>query len=199
MAKLSLSKLKLDQAPSIRERIVFIISLVGVLILFVNIIWSPISNNISTAKAGYKAIELQVDTVKKLIDATNAQVAAGQIASKTKETPIGEWVKRVLGRSVADVTQEITATVDQLGSRTLAQRVKVVKVDIGSRVEQSNYVMVPIMIELEGQYTGIQTYIESVERLERPIVVSKLDVEPIQGGRGKLGAKVEVELYAEKR
>ncbi len=198
MAKLSLPKIKLDQEPSIRERIFFGAALVGLFLLFVNTFWTPTSEAMSRLRLEKKSLTIQAQAMEKLIQAARDQMARRPVKAEGV-SKVDERVQKIIERRVVDMAEEINSTVDALGSRKVAKRVKVKKIGIGDRVDMPGYTVIPISLELQGPYTGVQTFMESVESIERPVVIQSFDMGLDKEKPGELNATLNVDLYIAKR
>lgn len=198
MAKGSGGKINWDQEPALREKVFFGVALVALLYLFASSLWAPLSDRVSAVRAEARGIGPQAEGIRKLIDMTREQMTKVHREPKAEEAVDGR-VQRILARRVGSVADEINTTVDLLASRNFARRVQVRRVDLGERTEKPSYVVVPLMIELEGPYTGIQGYLEAMDRLERPIVVQKFTMQPDQGRAGSLVTAIDAALYVPKR
>lgn len=198
MAKIAMGKINWDQEPVLREKLFFGLALLALLYLFLSYFWTPLSDRVDLARGEAKGVSVQTDGLRKLIDLTKEQMT--KISGEPKQkAAVDERVKRILARRVGSVTDEINATVDLLASRNFARRVKVRRVDMGERAETPNYIAVPLMIELEGPFTGIQGYLDAMERLERPIVVQKFSIQPDKERTSSLVTAIDAELYIPKR
>ena len=47
LGKLALPRIKLDQEPSVRERIMYVAALAGVAIFFMNTFWTPMTKDVA--------------------------------------------------------------------------------------------------------------------------------------------------------
>lgn len=198
MMQFKFPKMKLDQEPTMRERIFFGVVLLGIFFLFANFFWTPRMQGIKAAKSDLMGVTQQIDALQKLIDAIESQLTKKTEAPKD-EPKMDEQVRKILERRVSDPADEINSTVDLLGSRQMVGRLKVKNITIGDRVERKTYSVVPLSVELEGSYTGIQGYLHAIENLERPMAVGSFDLASDREMMGLIVSKIEVELYLPKR
>lgn len=198
LGKLALPRIKLDQEPSIRERIIYVVALAGVAIFFMNTFWSPMTKNVARIQSEKKNLVQQVDAFQKLIDTTKTQLMQTKAETK-KEPEIDEHVQKILDRKIADPTEEMNATVDQLGGRTVAKRIKVKKIDLGVRTDMKGYSVAPITIDILGPYTAVQYYLEAIEGMDRAVVVRSIDIKRPPESQQELETSLVVDLYIPKR
>lgn len=200
MLQFKFPKVKLDQEPSMRERLVFIVTIVVIFILFSNSIWSPVLGKARKLRTEVKSFEMQIDAVHKLIEAAQMQMQKAKKTGATETAPLLDpAVQKMLERRVLNPTDEINSTADLLGSRNVARRVEVKNVAVGDRVDTLNYAMVPLTIELSGTYSDIQNYMRAIENLGRPMIVKTFEIGSGGGSQGDLNAKLDVALYIVKR
>ena len=195
-----LPKIKLDAEPNAREKVFFAGALIGVLFLFSSNIWSPVLENIGLANSELKSVNLQIEAVNKLIEVAKQQVLKDRSGSKSKEYQgFDKQAKLMLDRRVVDTSAEIQSTVELLTNRLLGGRLKVVKVEIGDRIDKTSYVIVPIMIDVTGPYSGLQKYLEALEGADRPLVVKQFELLANKDTPSVLNSNIELELYIVKR
>ena len=198
LGKLALPRIKLDQEPSVRERIMYVAALAGVAIFFMNTFWTPMTKDVARIQEERKNLLIQVDAFQKLIDATKNQLV--QAKADTKKAPeVDDRIRKILDRQITDPTEEMNAAVDQLGGRSIAKRIKVKKIDLGARIDQKGYSVAPITIDLLGPYTAVQNYLEAVEGMERAIVVRSVDIKRPAESPQELETSLVVDLYVPKR
>lgn len=195
---MALHKIKWEQEPGLREKVFFGALLVASLYFFAATLWMPLSDRVRAVREEGRNLEGQADGIQKLLDLTREQMAK-MAEQDQKPSSVSGWTKKVLERRVSDVHGEVNKTIDLLAHRGFSRRIKVRRVDTGDRTETPNYTMVPFQIEIDGPYTGVQSYLEAVERLERAIVVRKLAMRVDEARAGSLVTTVDAELYVAKR
>jgi len=190
-------KSTLGKEANSREKILFLAILVVILVLFLDHLWQPRTKAINMLKVDLKNVELQIDAVQKLIDATQTQISKtpDKPEQKTEEDP---YVKRVLERRIVDFTEEINSTADMLAGRKIASKVKVLKVEVGERKEEKDFTQVPIRIEMRGRYTAIRDYLKSLENIGRPLIVNKFSLKRDPGKSTMLNVTVDTTLLIPK-
>ncbi|MFA5812122.1 MAG: hypothetical protein WC956_07335 [bacterium] len=198
MIKLQLPKISLGQVLTLREKAIFVLALLGMLVFFLNTLWSPIGNKITSQKEELKGLQAQVDSLRTLIDSAQAQLNI-QVQQPHEEAKIDQRSKLMLGRRVVDPLAEIHSTVSAFSSRNLARNVKIGDVKIGEMVEKDAYSMVPLAIHLQGRPGAVVSFFSMLEVFDKPLVVRRFSVkgEPSSGGLVK--ASIDAELYIIKR
>jgi len=195
--KTEMAKMRLDQPPTLRERVFFVVVMGGLLLIFVNIYWTPQSKVIEKRRSEARDLIQQVEALQAMIETTRLQLTMEQTRPQ-KELNLDERTKKMLERKVVDPLSEIHNTVNQLSSRRLAQGVVVDNIDIGDKVERETYILVPLSMHLTARYGSIQGYITAVKNLNRPIVVRKFNLSRSAGGGGQIEMTVDMELYIPK-
>lgn len=195
--KVDIPKMRLEQRLTVRERIFFIVVLIGVLMLFVNYVWKPRSEIIKQRKTEIKEIEQQASALESLVESTKQQLFVEQSAPNNAPK-LDEHIKKMLERKVIDPLSEIHTTVSMLSGRKLAQGVKVNDVEIGDQVDHETYVSVPISLNVTARFGSLQTYNGALRRLNRPIIVRKLNINRSASGAGLIDVSMELELFIPK-
>lgn len=196
MASLRLPKVSWDQEPTMREKLFFGIAIVGLLFFFLNAFWTPGADKISARKIEVKSVQGQIDAMRKLLESTQQQLVSQNVERKPLP-PSDDRVRKLVERRVIDPVEEVHNVVALLSSRKLSRGSKVDDVSVGQTIEKETYSMVPISIRLSGRYGAIQSYFESLEQAEMPIVVRRFTLNADVGGI--VTAAIEVELYIVKR
>ncbi len=197
MIKLKVPKIHLDQQPSMREKIFFALALGGLLLLFVNVAWTPQAEKIEKARTEMGNLRIERDGLKRLIDATKSQLRIQRDVPKG-QTEVDEKVKRILARTVVDPLSEVHDVVGKITSRRFARGVKIEDVDVGEMSDSESYQMIPIAIDVVGRYGGILHFFQSLEKMERPLVVNRFTLKEGEE-EGRIEGRVDVELYIIKR
>lgn len=192
--KLPLPHLHLGGKPVLREKILFGLALISAFALFSSYILSDKTSEIRSLKGELKGVEAEAESVSQLIEATEQQLAK-ETSGQQKVFEIDDRIKRILNRKVADPTEEVNKTVHLLGERKIARRVTIKQVSMGERRGEGKFIVVPITIDLSGRYSGIQGYLASLERIERPIVVRSFAIKDDPDTPGLLQASILVYLY----
>jgi len=191
-------KVKLDQEPSLREKILFAASLVIVAIMFANNLWQPARAEAKKIRSEAASVRSQADAMDKLLAAAREQIQRMQATSE--EAPkIDEAVKRILERPALDPVTEINTTVEKLGSRMIARRVRIGRIEPGQQSDAGGYSIVPIQLELTGPYTAVQNYLDAIESVDRALVVRRLEMKGGGESGGELSTSLSVDLYIVKR
>ncbi len=200
MRSLRLSKVSLDQEPTLREKLFFGVAAVGVFALFLNLFWSPLADRISLRKTERQNVQVQIDGLQKLVDASKEHLGAQakKPEKAPKGAPVDAHVQRMMDRRVLDPLDEVHKVVALLGSRKVARNVKVDDVSVGEEVEKGSYTMVPISVRLTARYGALQPYVAALEHAEFPLVVRRFTLTSNPGG-GTISAMFEVELYIIRR
>ena len=196
-SKLQMPKVNLDQELSLREKVFLVAVLVGVLLLFLNVLWEPLSTRMDAERATFVALEGQVSSLEQLIDATRGLFAA-QEGGKKEEAKVDERVKRFLEKKVLDPTEATHDAVTYLGSRELSRGLTIRDIKVDPASEKTSYTMVPISLHAVGRYGAILSYFSSLEKLDRPIVVRRFTVSKAAEQGGSIDARLEAELYLPK-
>lgn len=196
--KFHFTKVDLNQEPTLREKALFVVAMLGVFVLFLNYLWVPQAKRIRTLRIDLRGVNMQAEAVGKLVDATRTQLAKqkGQMPAEPQQEDL---TKRILERRVLDPADEINSTIDLLGSRRLVRRLKIKGVDLGDRIEKDAYTIVPMAVRIEGRYAAVQAYLSALERVERPLVVRSFDIKSVQNAPGILDTVVNVNLFIVKR
>ena len=196
MLKMHFPKLSLDQEPTGREKIFFAVAVIGLFVLFLNLLWSPIANKVAAGKVDLNNMTVQTEGMRKLIETTK-QALTVQTLEKNQGAPVNDVVRRILDRKVVDPLEEIHNVVALLGSRKLSRNTKIDDVSVGQTVEKDNYSMVPISVRLTGRYGAIQGYFTAIEGSEMPLLIRRFTLSADAGG--SISASIDVELYIIKR
>jgi Tfp pilus assembly protein PilO len=192
MTKPRMKKLNLEQEATLREKAIFAAAVVGLLILFISNLWSPMSAGFDEKRAEVAKVKTEVDSLQALLDAAKAQIAArASVASQPQK--VDERVEKMLKQRYIDPLSEVHAAVALLSSRKVARRLKLENVSVGDTVDKNSYSIVPITFEFTGVYGAIQTFISAIENAEKPVLVRRFDLK--QEGSGQISGTIEVELY----
>ncbi len=195
--KVDVSKMRLEQRLTMRERIFFVVVLIGVMMLFVNYVWKPRSEIIKQKKMEIKEIEQQSSALESLVESTKQQLFVEQSAPN-KAPKLDEHIKKMLERKIVDPLSEIHTTVSILSGRKLARGVNVNDVEIGDKVDHETYVSVPISLNVTARFGSLQAYNNALRRLNRPIIVKKLNINRSASGSGLIDVSMELELFIPK-
>lgn len=198
MLQFKFPKVKLDQESTIREKVIFVLVLVGLFFFFSNSVWAPILGKVRGLKVEAKSAEMQADAIKKLMEAAEVQI------SKKKQQPavvtfVDPRIVNILSRRVLDPADEINSTVDLLNKRNVVGRAEVKNVTVGDKIDEATYSMVPLTVEISGTYSDVQGYMRAVENLDRPALVGSFSIQSDKDDQGSLVAKLDVMLYIVKR
>jgi len=117
-------------------------------------------------------------------------VAAANIPDDMKG---GGRAMRILSRGAVDRTQEVASTVSALSARELTANLQVKNISVGKEAPFTNYSAVPVDFILEGGYSSIVRYLESLEEIERPFLVRGISL--TKGGGSRLDARVTLWVY----
>lgn len=198
MPKMVMPKVNLDQETTLRERLFFAAILLCMLFVFSSYLWSPQGKKIDALKQELSGSKMQMDSMKKLIETTQSQIAkqAGEPAPPVRTD---NRVQRILERKVTDTTKEINTVVDMLGGRNFAKQLRIINIATGKTSEEKSYMVVPVSVELEGRYGAIESYLQSIEKLELPLIVKSFSLVSEKDTQGMLHAKVDVNLFIVKR
>lgn len=195
---MNLSKNDLNKEPSGREKLLFGIVVFAILFLFVDFLWSPKSQEIRALKGNRANLEGQLEMSRTLIDAMKVQLDKKTEEPVKKTTHTDPYVQKVVGRNIVDITEEINSTADLMGSRRFARKAEVIKVDVGSRVPEGQFSVVPITVDLKGRYAAIRDYLNGLENIERPLVVKRISLKGQKEKGAMIDAKIETELFLPK-
>jgi len=197
MVKFKIPVLKLSREPTSREKIFFLAILAVSLFIFLDVLWQPRATSVKMMKAELKNLDLQTDAVRRLIDATKTQLSKTQDEPKNRPR-IDPYVKRILERKVVDFTEEINSTADLMGSRDFAKKAKILKVEMGERMVEGDFVVVPIVVELSGRYTAVREYFKALENIGRPLIVKSFSMKKDAGKSNLLSVSVDTQLIIPK-
>lgn len=198
MLKLSFSTTNLNRAPSMREKVLFGAVVVAVLFLFVDFLWGPKSDEIRAYRRNHADAQQQIDAVKLIIDATKTQLNKRDAQPKKTQSFTDPYVQKILNRNIVDVAEEINTTADLMGSRKIARKIDIQKVDIGNRTAEGKFSTVPITVNLTGRYTAVKDYLKSLETIGRPLIVKRLSLKREGEKSSILQVKIETELFLPK-
>jgi len=197
MVKFKIPVLKLSREPTSREKIFFLAILAVSLFIFLDVLWQPRATSVKMMKAELKNLDLQTDAVRRLIDATKTQLSKTQDEPKNRPR-IDPYVKRILERKVVDFTEEINSTADLMGSRDFAKKAKILKVEMGERMVEGDFVVVPIVVELSGRYTAVREYFKALENIGRPLIVKSFSMKKDTEKSNLLSVSVDTQLIIPK-
>jgi len=193
MRKLKMPKISLDQQPNVREKIFFLIAMAGLLLLFVNTLWEPISMKMNTTRQELVNVRLESDTIKRLVESTKSQLRVQQSVPK-RRVKVDEKVKKMLERKIVDPLSEVHSVMGIISSKKFSGKVKIDDVNIGEMEEKDNYWMVPISLQVTSRYGGMRSFFGALEKIDRPIVVQNFDLRESSEGRLIKGS-IDVVLY----
>lgn len=185
--------INLDAKPSSREKVLFGFALIGVLIVISNYIWAPQSKVTGGIKQEIANLDQQVDATKTLIQATDTQLQQLSQAPQGS-AQLDTQMNEMLNRRVVDPTDEANTTMDLLSSRQNTRRVDIKNISLGTQTEGKDYNTIPITVEVNGRFSGIQNYIEMIEKLPRPLVVRAIDMKTSPEAAGVLVTTLKLDL-----
>jgi Tfp pilus assembly protein PilO len=197
MAKLTIPKINFDQQPVLREKVFFFIALSGLLVLFVNLFWGPLSLKFAKVRTDYTNVKVEVDMLTRLIESTRTQLRVAQSIPK-REVEVDDHIKKMLERKVVDPLSDVHSTVAIISGRKFARGTKIEDVKIGTMVEKDDYWMVPITIQLASRYGGVRSFFSALEKMDRPVVVDRFDLREGQD-EGMIEGSIDIVLYIVKR
>lgn len=183
-----------NDEPKLREKLMFGVAVLGVVVLFFDMLFTPLSERRETLLKDEKAVAAQVKSVQSAI-AKMKEDLASRVQAVRPPPKMDERSRRILGRKFGDVGEETTAIVDVLGGRHVASRVKVQKVSVGQQVDMQSYIDVPLSIELQGTYTAVLNYLEFIERIDQPLFVKAVRLQREREGGGTLQVVLTIEFY----
>ncbi len=193
---MSKGNMNLNKTPSLREKVMFVGVLLTVLYLFYDYFWTTLDVKIIQAKSRFDTTHEMVKKVEDQIDLLTKQIQVSQTAGK-KHTNLAENVKQILKRRIVDINDEINATIQELGSANFSKSIQIKQIKMGRKVEEKNYLKVPIVIDLTGRYTAIRRYFESIEKMLRPVIIDTFSIE--KNGMSKLlSVNMKLTLYLPK-
>ena len=197
MRKLKLPTVSLDQPMNAREKIFSAIIMVVLLILFMNLFWTPQSATIEAQRSDLENVRMEMDAIKRLIDSAKNQLMIQREFPKKKKKA-DEKVERMMDRTVVDPLSEIHSTIGLLSSRRFSRKVEVEDVNIGDTVEREEYSEVPIYVQLSARYGGLIQFFGKLENIDRPMVVKGFELDE-GGDEGIIEGSIDVVLFIVKR
>ena len=175
----------------------FVVSLLVIFWLFSTNLWSTDSDKIKQLHIELNGIELQAGAVKKLIATAQEQLTKKANAPVT-EAKVDDRIKQMLTRKVTDPNDEINSTVDLLSTKATGGRLQVNKIEMGDKVEKASFSLIPITVVFSAPYTAVQNYLDTIERMNRPLVVSSFQMKSEPDAPGVLDVTIVVDLYIAK-
>ena len=198
----SFSSVDLKKQPQAREVFGFGLLLLIILFVFFDTLLSPRFDALQKIKLKYKTAYQQKDAVERLIAALDHQVKQ-QEDNKNNEIdrrqnlPRNERLKNILTYKVTDVTEETTAIISMLSGRRMLKRIKYLESKVGDQQEQKGYTLVPVALRLQGHYSALIRYIEDLEKIDRPLLLSGFKFFSPKQGRFLI-ADLNIKLYLPK-
>jgi Tfp pilus assembly protein PilO len=177
-----------------REKALFGVARVIVFVFAYSYVLAPKSKAVMLLRGDLKGVESERESIQRLLEATAAQLSRERQTGR-RVVEFDPLVERILKRRVADPVEEVSTTVDQLRSRKIARRVNISDVTLENSMKVEGLEVVPIVVRLNGSYSGIRGYIASLERVERPLLIKSFDIKSDERTPGQLSAKVLLHLY----
>lgn len=179
--------------PALREKVLFAIIPLLLLIPCIRVLWLPVEGAINKSNADLKMIVTQSETIKKVLDMTSREAEA--TASVPENNKTGGRGVRILNRQTVDKNQEVAGIVSALSSRELTSNIEVKNILVGKETPFPNYSVIPVDVLLEGGYASVERYLKAVEEIERPFLVRGIGISKGKGGGGKLDARITLWVY----
>lgn len=198
MVKSGKPKVGLEQEASLREKLFFGVVLFCFLLIFSSYFWTPESKKVKALEQERSGIEMQADSLEKLIETTQAQMAK-QINEPQQEKKADDRVQKILERKVTDTTKEINTVVEMMSHKKIAKQLQIADITTGKMIDEKNYTVIPIIVEFDGRYAAIEDYLRSLETIEFPMLVKSFNLSVDKTSSRFLHGKIEVNLFIVKR
>lgn len=185
----------LRKKPTLRELVMFGVAFIVMFAGFVEGLWVPLKRNIKKIEADAEVLVQQQEGVQKLLQTIAQEVEERQRNERMLEKQSADdRIQKKLDYKPGEHAEEITAAVSLLSDRRLVRRMTIKEVNVSKALAHEQYSTVPIEMKIEARYGSLISYLQKLEEIERPLVVSAIDITADEAS-GFLVAKMNIELY----
>ncbi|MBI4211150.1 MAG: hypothetical protein HY540_00795 [Deltaproteobacteria bacterium] len=188
------SKIDWKAKPQPRELVMFGSFLIILFMGFVNLALTPQGAKLKQQQSDLNLLKEQVASTEKIIRAFDAQLAEMQ-QGKEKQLAAGdERLQRILQYRSVNQAEEAASAIALLSDRHFLGGMVFKGSSIGTARKEGGLAVIPFEVQLEGRYGTFLRYLENIERVERPLLIARVDAlgEP---EKGFLLIKLFCEIY----
>lgn len=190
--ELNFSQIDLKQEGSGRERVYFALILVLIVVMFARWFYIPKLAKMKQVKVEIKNSLLQIGTLKQF-----AQLKLPELESPVSQQYISAGTKfeRAVEEHMRSQQQVVAEIIKALSTANALKGVIISGINLGDEVNKGAYGAVPLTINLEGKYSGVVSYLSSIERLGKLITIDNIELKVKEGSGSVVEAKVAMNIY----
>lgn len=190
--ELGFSKIDLNDEPTAREKVYFVIVIVLITVAMMRLFWLPGIDGIKKKKVEVNNVKLQISTLRKFIEIDrkipSSRPAGDKIGNnrplEAALAQMGEDPKKVM----ADVVRDIT-------SRRFMGSIVLNNLSFESAIAKSGYTEVPITLSVLGTFSALQSYLTMLEKLDYLITVDNVVFRLSEDHPGLVVADLNASIY----
>jgi len=190
--KFKLTHVDLKAEPAFREKILFGLVPIMLLIPCVRSLWMPLEDAISKERASLSVIETQATTIRKVLE-----IASGEIDQLPSDqtTAMKSRAQRILAQLTTDRNREVASAITSLSDKKFMPRLAQRNIIAAKEIPFPNYTVVPLTVTVEGGYGSIEHYLQEIEKIERPFLVKGIRLAKAKGTSDVLEGEIKIWIY----
>lgn len=166
-----------NKTPPIRERVFFGIIFVLCLMMFARVWWEPQQSQIRRFKTELAVVTLQVDALRNLIESTKKKLGSVRAKAEVDQRGVRDnWTRRALSRLSSTPAKELASSMYALTGRRMLGGLIFRSIEAEKPKNVGTHTVIPLVLTVEGSFTGIQRYLKRLERLEKPMIVTHVQI-----------------------
>lgn len=196
---LSLSGLDWKREATTRERFMFAVIFVACLFVAVRMWWMPMQMKIGKIKAERVMVDLQIDALQRLIDATQRQVAGrAKPSSLDGATGDANRVRSIVDKISAAPAENVARAMHLLSGRRILGGLAFRGVKREEYKLADGYVIIPLSVSVKGTFNAMQRYLGKLEQTELPLLVHSVSMKREQDRSGIVTGTLMIDLFVQK-
>lgn len=190
--ELNFSQIDLKQEGSGRERVYFALILVLIVVMFARWFYVPKLTQMKTVKVEIRNSLLQIGTLKQF-----AQLKLPEVAAPLAQRSIsaGTRFEKAVEEHMRSQQQVVAEIIKALSTANALKGVTMNGINLGAEVNKGAYGAVPLTIDLEGKYSGVTSYLSSIERLGKLITIDNIELKVKDSSGSVVQARVVMNIY----
>lgn len=192
LMELNFSQIDLKQEGSGRERVFFAVILACIVILFARWLYLPKLAQMKMFKAEIKGSLLQIGMLKPFVQFKLPEVAA---PTAQQNMSAGTKFERAIEEHMGSQQRVVAEIIKALSTANALRGVTMSGINLGAEVNKGVYGAVPLTIDLEGKYSGVVSYLASIERLGKLITIDNIELKVKEGSGSVVQARVAMNVY----
>lgn len=185
------SQIDLKQEATNRERVYFGVILLLMVVAFARWFYLPRISEIKMVKVELKNFSMQIENLKRF---SQLKIPETQLSERSmviggaKFNKVVEESTKPKQQVIADVMQSLTMYGNLHG-------VSLSGITLSDPLDKGGYYVVPLVVDLDGRYSGIMTYLSRIERLDRLITANNIELTVAKDNPASVHGKIVGSIY----